>query len=165
MNPKHKEHVGLVNRQVKELAGIYRDAVKHLDISDSEFWVWYTLVSTDEAYTQQDICSMWSLPKQTVNSIITHLRLKKFAYLEAVPGTRNHKIIRLTDLGQAFGEKLIDPIMRAEETAFSGLSAQELKTVTEFFGKYMSALREGFRKIERPSLPSSAGICNTQRES
>ena len=80
MNPKHKEHVGLVNRQVKELAGIYRDAVKHLDISDSEFWVWYTLVSTDEAYTQQDICSMWSLPKQTVNSIITHLRLKKFAH-------------------------------------------------------------------------------------
>jgi DNA-binding MarR family transcriptional regulator len=158
MNPQHKEYVGLVNRQIKELTGIYRDAVKHLDVSDSEFWIWYTLVSTDESYTQQDICNMWSLPKQTVNSIITHLRLKKFAYLEAIPGTRNHKIIRLTDLGRAFGEKLIAPIIRVEETAFYGLSAQELKTVTEIFSRYMNALREGLHKIEQTSTPSPSGI-------
>ena len=165
MNQKYKEHIGLVNRQIKELAGIYRGAVKHLDISDSEFWVWYTLVSTDEAYTQQDICSMWSLPKQTVNSIVTHLRLNKFAYLEAVPGTRNHKIIRLTDLGKSFGEKLIAPILQAEEYAFSGLSAQELRIATEIFGKYMNALRDGFRKIDRVSFPTSATTYNIQGES
>ena len=160
MNPKYKEHIGLVNRQIKELAGIYRGAVKHLDISDSEFWIWYTLVSTNDAYTQQDICGMWSLPKQTVNSIVTHLRLKKFAYLEAVPGTRNHKIIRLTEAGRSFGEKLISPIMQAEEHAFATFSAQDLKTVTEIFDKYMNAIRDGFRKIEKDSpLPFAGTHC------
>ena len=103
---------------------------------------------------------MWSLPKQTVNSIVTHLRLKKFAYLEAVPGTRNHKIIRLTEAGRSFGEKLISPIMQAEEHAFATFSAQDLKTVTEIFDKYMNAIRDGFRKIEKDSpLPFAGTHC------
>lgn len=52
-------------------------------------------------HSQQDICSMWSLPKQTVNTIITHMVQKGFASLEVVPGTRNRKTIHLTEAGKS----------------------------------------------------------------
>ena len=86
MYQKFKEPSGLINRQSKELVGIYRDAVKRLGISNSEFWIWYTLVAMDGEYTQQEIGRMWSLPKQTVNTVVAHLRRTRHAYLEAVPG-------------------------------------------------------------------------------
>ena len=146
MNQNYKEQGELINRQIKELVGIYRDAVKHLDVSESEFWIWYTLVTTEGEHTQQDICSMWSLPKQTVNTIITHMRRKKYAYLEAIPGTRNHKVIRLTDAGRAYGENLILPITQAEEKAFDKISPEEISLVTTIFGKYIEIVKGVFNE-------------------
>lgn len=149
MHQNYKEQIEQINRQIKELVGIYRDAVKSLDISDSEFWIWYTLVTKDGEHTQQDICSMWSLPKQTVNTIISRLRLKKYVYLEAVPGTRNHKVIRLTGAGRAYGEKLILPITRAEESALAKVSPEELSLVTAIFGDYIGVLKGAFDTTEK----------------
>lgn len=141
-----KERVELINRQIKELVGVYRDAVKGLDISDSEFWIWYTLVTSDAEYTQQDICSMWSYPKQTVNTVITHMRRKKYAYLEAIPRSRNQKVIRLTETGRAYGEKLILPITQAEEKTMGKISLEEVMLVTNFLEKYIGMLRGEFNE-------------------
>ena len=144
MNLNYKEQVESINRKIKELVGIYRDAVKHLNISESEFWIWYTLVAVEGEHTQQDICAMWSLPKQTVNTAITHMRLKKYAYLENIPGTRNHKIIRLTEVGKKYGEALVLPISLAEEKAFEKISSEELALVTNVFGRYIEIVRGEF---------------------
>ena len=137
-----KTHIALVNKQIKELVGVYREAVKHLDISESEFWVWYTLVAMEGDFTQQDICAMWSLPKQTVNTAIAHMRLRRYATLEAVPRTRNRKIIRLTAEGKRFGEKLMAPISQAEERALARVEPAELAMVTDAFGKYIHIIRQ-----------------------
>ena len=142
MKREYKEHVELINQQIKELVGIYRDVIKHLDITESEFWIWYTLVAMDGEFTQQDISAIWSLPKQTVNTLITRMRLKKFAYLEVVPGTRNCKIVRLTEEGRRFGEKMIFPISNAEERAFENISKEELSLVTNAFSKYIGFIRK-----------------------
>ena len=152
MKRKYKEHVELINQQIKELVGIYRDVIKHLDITESEFWIWYTLVSVGGARTQQDICNMWSLPKQTVNTVITRMRLKKYAYLEAVPGSRNHKVVRLTDEGMRYGEALVLPVTRMEAKACEKISHDELSLVNEIFGKYIEVIRGEFNgnvKTER----------------
>ncbi len=137
-----KAYIEQINKQIKELVGVYRDAVKCLDISESEFWVWYTLVAMEGDFTQQDICALWSLPKQTVNTVIAHMRLRRLATLEAIPRTRNRKIIRLTAEGRKYGEKLVEPISRAEERAFSRVQPEELKLVTDAFGKYINMIRE-----------------------
>ena len=142
MKRQYKPHVELINQQIKELVGIYRDVIKHLDITESEFWIWYTLVNMDGEFTQQDISTIWSLPKQTVNTLITRMRLKKLAYLEVVPGTRNHKIVRLTEEGRRFGEKMILPISSAEERAFENISKEEISLVTNAFSKYIGFIRK-----------------------
>lgn len=142
MDRNCKAYIEQINKQIKELVGVYRDAVKYLEISESEFWVWYTLVAMEGDFTQQDICALWSLPKQTVNTIIAHMRLRRLATLEAIPRTRNRKIIRLTAEGRKYGEKLVEPVSRAEERAFSRVQPEELKLVTDAFGKYISMIRE-----------------------
>lgn len=144
MSTGYKSQVSLINKQIKELIGVYRDAVKNLDISESEFWVWYTLISMDGDYTQQDICSMWSLPKQTVNTIITQLKRKRFAYLEAIPGRRSHKIIYLTEEGRRHGEELVRPISSAEGRAFEKLPPEQFALINNAFSNYIDIIREEF---------------------
>lgn len=141
MNLNYKNYIELLNKQIKELIGIYRNTVKDLDISESEFWIWYTLVAMDGEYSQQDICSIWSLPKQTVNTVVSHLKRKKYAVLEAAPLRRNRKIIRLTKEGREYGEKMILPISSAEKRAFDKISTSELDLATIAFGKYIECIR------------------------
>lgn len=142
MDSNCKSHIELINQQIKELMGAYRDAIKHLDISESEFWVWYTLTSMNGHYTQQDICNMWSLPKQTVNTVMSHMRRKKYAYLEAVPGRRTKKTIYLTEEGKKRGLAIVSLITSAEESVYGSIPPEEFEQVTGTFGKYINVLRK-----------------------
>lgn len=149
MNQTYKEQINKLNKQIRDLGGIYRGAIKSLDIPESEFWIWYTLVTIDGRHTQQDICSMWSLPKQTVNTVITRMRLKKYAYFEAVRGTKNRKVIHLTAEGRKYGENLVLPVTKAEEFTLGKMTTEEINLVTDVFGKYIDTLRGRLGNAEK----------------
>ena len=134
-------HGETLNRQMMELLGVYSDAIKLLRISDTEFWIWYTLLTMEGEHTQQEICHMWSLRKQTVNTVITRLRLKKFISLEIIPHTRNHKIIRLTEAGKSYGQNLILPITQAQEKAFAKISPDELSLAIGILENYITTVK------------------------
>jgi len=134
--------LGLINQKVKGLAGLYHGVVSRSAISDNEFWVWYTLVTMDGEHSQQDICTLWSLPKQTVNTIIRRMVRRGLAVLEVVPGTRNRKIIHLTEAGREYGETVVMPVSEAEQRAFRKMTPEDQMTFVEVMGRYMEALRE-----------------------
>lgn len=142
MEQSCKRQLGIINRQIKELVGIYRDTVRDWDVSESEFWIWYTLLTMEGEFSQQDICSMWSLPKQTVNTIVSHMKRKKFARLELCLRARNRKIIFLTEEGRRYGEKIIAPITEAEERSLAQIPEEELVPVTNTLGKYIALLKK-----------------------
>ena len=142
MERSRKRELGIINRQIKELVGIYRDTVRDWDVSESEFWIWYTLLTMEGEFSQQDICSMWSLPKQTVNTIVSHMKRKKFARLELCLRARNRKIIFLTEEGRRYGEKIIAPITEAEERSLAQIPEEELVPVTNTLGKYIALLKK-----------------------
>ena len=87
-----------------------------------------------------------------------HLRLKKFAYLEVIPGTRNRKVIRLTEAGKKYGENLILPITKAEERAHAKTLPEELELANSIFGKYINTIREEFERIGEGQLPDGADM-------
>lgn len=142
MNEQIKKQQGILNQQEKELTAIYRNAALKYGISDSELWVWYALLVFGGEYSQQNICDIWSLPKQTVNSVIANLTKKGYVFLETVPGTRNRKIIRLSEAGKAFGENKVLHIYEAETRAIEKMTEEELKTFIALMGKYITLLRE-----------------------
>lgn len=131
----------LVNRQIKELAGVYQNALSHKDISVNEFWIWYTLLIIGGEYSQQDICCAWSLSKQTVNTIITNMVKRGFAVLETVPGTRNRKNICLTEAGRIYGENIVRPVFNAEQRAFAKLSKEERTMFIKILGNYVDYMK------------------------
>ncbi len=142
MSKKMKEQLEMILQQLKELDGVYRRAVSHTGISENEFWIWYTLIALEGEYSQQDICNLWSLSKQTVNTIISNMVQKNFATLEVIPGTRNRKNIRLTENGKLYGEKMIMPVYDAELRAIVRLSPEELNACIVSLGKFISILKE-----------------------
>lgn len=142
MNESMCAQMETINLQIKELASIYRDAAGKFGISSNELWIWYALLDAEGAYTQQDICDMWFLPKQTVNSIVTNLARKEMVILEAVPGTRNRKIIHLTEKGREYGERVIRPLCRAEQDALARMPDEERQTCILLLGKYIAFLKD-----------------------
>lgn len=142
MNISTKAHLETINQQLKELIGVYRKEVSLSGVSENEFWVWYTLLIMDGEHTQQEICSAWSMTKQTVNSIITNMVQKGYITLEMIPGTRNRKRICLTDPGRAYGERLVYPIFDAELRAFCRLSEDEVLLWQSIVCKYITMLKE-----------------------
>lgn len=148
MDNNAREQLEVINQQIKELLGIYRDIVSHSGISENEFWIWYTLIIMDGEYSQQDICSSWSLSKQTVNTIVSHMVKKELAFLEVVPGTRNRKIIRLTEEGKKYGESIVRTISEAENRAFDRLPNEDRIACTVAFEKYINILKEEIHGTE-----------------
>lgn len=142
MEHNTKEQLEIINQQIKELVGVYRNIVSRSGISENEFWIWYTLIIMDGEYSQQDICSCWSLSKQTVNTIVTHMVNKGLASLTMVPGTRNRKIIHLTEAGKKYGENIVRPVSEAEDRAFNRLPETDRLACAAILGKYINILKE-----------------------
>lgn len=142
MNEEIKKQLETINQQMKEITAVYHYAAIKFGISDSEFWVLYALLVLEGEYSQQDICEMWSLPKQTVNSVIRNMVKKGYVFLETIPGTRNRKIIRLTEDGKMFGENTVMCVYKAEQRTILKMSEQERQTCIQLLGKYINFLNE-----------------------
>lgn len=138
----HQNQLETLNQQIKELAGIYHSVSDKFGISDSEFWVWYTLLIFEDEYSQLDICNMWTLPKQTVNSVVSNLVKRGFLFLENVPPSGKKKIIRLTDAGRLYGENIISTVYSAEQRAIARMEEDERTTCTILLNKYIRFLTE-----------------------
>lgn len=142
MNEHIRHQLEMLNQQEKELISIYRYISTQFGISESEFWVLYALFTFEGECSQQSICDMWSLPKQTVNSVIASLTKKGYIFLEKVPGTRNRKNIYMTEAGMKFGKNTVLGIYDAEQRAIAKMSERERQECIALLGKYIAFLRE-----------------------
>ena len=141
MDGQVKRQIDVINQLIKELNHIA--AVKS-GVSDGEICVWSMLLTTDKEYSQQDLCELLFLPKQTINSIISGLIKKGYVFLEHVPGTRNRKVIRLSDEGRNYGEKNIMWIFEAEQHAMEDADPREVCTLISMLEKYINKLKSEF---------------------
>lgn len=148
MEDDRKKQLEAIDQLIKDVVGLYRNAVGRLGMSENELWVWYSLIIMEGAYSQQDICGMWSLSKQTVNTIISNMVRKGFASLVMIPGTRNRKEIHLTAAGKEYGESIVRPLFEVERRAIERLSSEERMSFTAAFSKYIRFLRGEMRCYE-----------------
>lgn len=142
MNKAAQLQLDRINQQLKEIAGLYKNCSGNFGVSENELWIWYTLIAMSDEYSQQDICSAWSLSKQTVNSIVSNMVKKGYVYLKMVPGSKNRKIICLTEEGREFGEKLVRPLVVAEQNAFARIPLEEQEAIISGVDKYIRYLKE-----------------------
>lgn len=144
MNDELKKQIDVINQRLKELDSLYHIAAVKSGISDGEISVWSMLLTTDKEYSQQDLCELLFLSKQTINSIISGLIKKGYIFLEHVSGTRNRKVIRLSDEGRSYGEKNIMWIFEAEQRAMEDTDPHEIGALISMLEKYINNLKKEF---------------------
>ena len=107
------------NRALKEFDSLYKmiDDVYHeialsMDLTDSAFLILYCLLELGDGCSQKDICKLYSISKQTVNSSVKSLEDKGFLVRKAGVGRDIH--LFFTEFGREFSEKHIGPVFDME---------------------------------------------------
>lgn len=52
-----------MNRQFNECNALYHELAVHYGVSDTVFWLLYSLYNSSEPQTQNRLCMEWNLPK------------------------------------------------------------------------------------------------------
>ena len=81
-----------MNRQFNECNALYHELAVHYGVSDTVFWLLYTLYNSSEPQTQNRLCMEWNLPKQTMNSAVASMVKQGLLELEPAPGRYSGKL-------------------------------------------------------------------------
>lgn len=129
------------NQLYKTMDEIYHLYAKRHCISDTTLWLMYSLYENDGAYTQKELCSAWHYPPQTINSSLKKLEKQGFIVLNAIPENHKNKLVVLTEKGKRLTQKIIFPLVLAEQKAFQGLEKKEKENLLALTKKYVEFLR------------------------
>lgn len=137
-----QEFIRRYNGLYKENNGIYHRLARHFGLSDSAFWILYTLREAGGCVSQSQLCGDLYLSKQTVHSALKQLEQGGFLRLENLPNNRKNKQVRVTLQGEELLCQVADPVFAMEERAFLRLSPQQRQAVLELDGALLEALRQ-----------------------
>ena len=127
------------NRLYKENSAIYHDFCSRFGLSDSTFWILYTLRAEEPPVTQSDICIALFQPRQTVNSSLKKLEREGLLTLSGEGGRRG-KPVSLTPRGLELAAKTVDRVIASEQQALLDLSPDEQKQFLSSMRRYNTTL-------------------------
>ena len=148
------EFIRQIEQQRKEQDALYHNVAVQFGLSDTAMWVLYLVSETDADLTQQDLCRQSFFAKQTIHTAINSLVRKELVELIPIPGTRNHKKVRLTDAGRELTKGTTDRLKAAEQNAYGRLTEAELQAYLEVTSRLTVYLREETEKLIREERES-----------
>lgn len=137
------EQLSAFNQMYKAMDEAYHTYAKRIGISDMMLWLLYSLYESDTVYTQREICADWHCTPQTLNSALKNLEQQGFIELSPVAGNRKNKRVVLTGKGEEMAQRVIGPVVRAEQGAFLGLTEEERENLLRLTEKYTELLQNG----------------------
>lgn len=108
----------------------------------------YTSLSLLEAIyeepncTQKQLAEICSLPKQTVNAVITSFLKKGWVTLEELPEDRRNKTVNLTEAGEAKAVEIVTKIHESEHASMSSLTEDQRKELLTLTKAYITRCQQ-----------------------
>lgn len=130
------------NQVQKENDTNYRNYAKSVGLSDTAFWILYSVAEREMPYTQKELCTSWFFPIQTINSALKALSKQGVIRLETVSGNRKNKWIALTTEGKELVLRVITPLIQAEHRAFERMGKEEYKRFLDMTYRHVALLKE-----------------------
>ncbi len=115
----------------------YEDWAKQYHLSYYELLIFVSLWDEEEFCTQRMLRDQWTLPKQTVHSILKNFEKKNWVYLESMERDRRNKAIYLTKEGRKFVKRVMEDLQFCEQTAWEKLGEQRRKALLENTALYL----------------------------
>lgn len=134
------------NTIFKENDELYRRIASQFGLSDSAFWILYTLRESDIPITQKQLCESIYLSKQTINSALKSMERSGLITL-AAGKDRRRKFLTLTEAGQELAAQTIDRVMEQEQLAIASMGEEPMKQFLSLFRNYTDALKQQFQTI------------------
>ena len=135
------------NRQYNETNALYHATAARFGLSDTVFWVLYSLYCT-KPQTQAQLNADWCLPKQTLNSAVRGMLDKGLLELTPAPGCRHGKLLHLTPAGRALAEATVAQVIRAEHSAMCRMGLERARQNLALGQEYLQFLRKEFAQLE-----------------
>ncbi|MBU5459199.1 MarR family winged helix-turn-helix transcriptional regulator [Anaerostipes sp. MSJ-23] len=133
------------DRLYREEEGIYHKIALSLHLTNTAFLILYCMMELEDGCLQKDVCEMYQLSKQTVNSSVKSLEKKGF--LTRKPGKGRDMHLYFTEYGLHFTEQNIGPVFEMENATFSGMSEEEKAQLLYLTRKRVQLLKENMQKF------------------
>ncbi len=114
-----------------EQFALYDEYAKRNGMMMKTLLVVNVLFYAKEGMTQAEICKRTFQSKQTVNLIIKNLLAHNYVTVTEAPQNKKNKIVRMTEVGAEYCEKVVRHITWAEDTAMSMFTAEAQKQLIE----------------------------------
>lgn len=141
MNPVLTKEMAEFNRLYKETDNIYTRYAASQGVSTTTLCVLYSLFISEVPCTQTQLVEDWGIPAQTVNSCLKAMEKSGTVRLEFAEGNRKSKCILLTDQGRGMTERIVAPLVDAENRAMDALEPAERKQLMELNRKHSNLLQ------------------------
>ncbi len=122
----------------KEGNAIYEEWAKLYGLSLNNVLVLYSLYESKGSCTQKSISHEWSIPKQTINTILKGLSANGYIKLSSDTADKRSKLLKLTPKGKAYASEIIEALHKRELFVINrmGLNAiTQMNDETELFIK------------------------------
>ncbi len=131
MTKQDKKNAYLYCKFRDEQFALYDEYAKRNGMMMKTLLVVNVLFYAVDGMTQKEISRRTFQSKQTVNLIIKNLLAENYVTVTEAPDNKRNKIVRMTDAGRAYCEKVVRHITWAEDTAMSLFTPEEQKQLIE----------------------------------
>lgn len=131
MTKEDKKNAYLYCKFRDEQFALYDEYAKRHGMLMKTLLVVNVLFYAKDGMTQTEICRRTFQSKQTVNLIIKNLLADSYVTVTEMPENKRTKIVRMTEAGRAYCEKVVRHITWAEDTAMSMFTAEEQKQLID----------------------------------
>ena len=114
-----------------EQFALYDEYAKRHGILMKTLLVANALFYARDGLTQTEICRRTFQSKQTVNLIIKKLLSDGHVAVTEMPDNKRNKLVKMTEAGRTYCEKVVRHITWAEDTAMSMFSPEEQKQLID----------------------------------
>ncbi len=147
MNTSSFEQLSEYNSIYSQTDALYGKFAALSGLSDSAFMVLYIIREIGQPCTQKTICEQWSFSKQTINSALKTLLKHELIQLQQSDTDKRIKKIVLTQKGQLFSRKYVDPVVNIERTIFIKMSEKERTALINSSRRYLEIFTQEAKEV------------------
>ena len=127
----------------KEGNAMYEEWAKERGLSSNSVLVLYSLYESAEACTQKSISQKWSIPKQTVNTILRDFANQGYIELLSTSEDRRSKPLRLTSEGTVFARDVIETLHERERYVIREMGLETVTKMNDDTELFINLFRNG----------------------
>lgn len=131
MTKEDKKNAYLYCKFRDEQFALYDEYAKRHGMLMKTLLVVNVLFYAKDGMTQTEICRRTFQSKQTVNLIIKNLLTERYVTVTEMPENKRNKIVKMTETGRAYCERVVRHITWAEDTAMAMFTAEEQKQLID----------------------------------